>query len=449
MKRLLQLIGMFTVIAALFVFDATAQWTVQTSGTTQRIRSIKPISAQVAWACAYAGTVLRTVNGGTTWQAKNTPDATFDNYSMDAIDSTTAWVFATSSSAGNTGEVRIYKTTNGGTSWTQVYTNPDSWSDAIKFFDANNGIAVGDPNVATKKTMVIVTTSNGGSTWTPVSAANIPAVDSVNDEVGVTNGMDFAGNSAFIITYGNSSTIQPRVLKSTDKGLTWTISPKIALDNSYGFAMKDVNVGIISNINSGSVARTTNGWATADSNLVLAGVYGLRAVDFIPGSSNTAVLVGGPTGTGIAAVSKDGGKTWTQMTVPTGVPRLMAVQFLNGTTGWAAGYTGAIIKYTGADLATAVEDTKNTVPTGFALDQNYPNPFNPTTKISYSVPKASFVELKVYDLLGRAVATLVNSEQTVGTHSVSFDAKGLSSGVYMYTMKAGDFTSTKSLVLVK
>jgi hypothetical protein len=89
------------------------------------------------------------------------------------------------------------------------------------------------------------------------------------------------------------------------------------------------------------------------------------------------------------------------------------------------------------------------VPGQFSLSQNYPNPFNPTTTIQFNMPKAGNVEIKVFDILGREVATLVNEFKPVGVHSVNFNASNLSSGVYFYTMKSADFTITKKMLLVK
>ena len=85
----------------------------------------------------------------------------------------------------------------------------------------------------------------------------------------------------------------------------------------------------------------------------------------------------------------------------------------------------------------------------FALDQNYPNPFNPTTSISYRIPEASNVVIKVYDVMGTEVATLVNGKQEAGNHSIAFEAAKLSSGSYIYTIKAGNFTATKKMILMK
>jgi hypothetical protein len=89
------------------------------------------------------------------------------------------------------------------------------------------------------------------------------------------------------------------------------------------------------------------------------------------------------------------------------------------------------------------------VPGEYSLLQNYPNPFNPTTEIGYNVPATGYVTLKVYDLLGREVATLVNEQKVPGSYSAKFDASGLGSGVYLYRLRAGDFVATKRLVLLK
>lgn len=88
-------------------------------------------------------------------------------------------------------------------------------------------------------------------------------------------------------------------------------------------------------------------------------------------------------------------------------------------------------------------------PQTLELAQNYPNPFNPTTRIVYQIPKASEVKLKVYDMLGREVETLVSGVQQAGRYEVIFNASRLASGVYFYRLKAGSFIETKKMLLVK
>ena len=89
------------------------------------------------------------------------------------------------------------------------------------------------------------------------------------------------------------------------------------------------------------------------------------------------------------------------------------------------------------------------LPKEFALHQNYPNPFNPITTIEFSLPESRLVRLEVFDIVGRNVSTLINTQKEAGFHSVQFNGSGLSSGVYLYRIQAGDFVQVKKLLLVK
>jgi hypothetical protein len=91
----------------------------------------------------------------------------------------------------------------------------------------------------------------------------------------------------------------------------------------------------------------------------------------------------------------------------------------------------------------------NTIADNYSLSQNYPNPFNPSTTIKFSIPKSEYVSLKIYDIMGKEIATLVNSQLNMGSYSVDFNAKNLSSGVYFYKLISGDFTEVKRMTLVK
>ncbi|MEI6053360.1 MAG: T9SS type A sorting domain-containing protein, partial [Opitutaceae bacterium] len=114
----------------------------------------------------------------------------------------------------------------------------------------------------------------------------------------------------------------------------------------------------------------------------------------------------------------------------------------------SVGAYGTLI-YSFADgSGTAVAERAN-VPKEFALRQNYPNPFNPSTTIRYSLARQSHVELTVFDMLGREVSTLVSAEQSAGEYHVQVDGSTIPSGVYIYTMKAGDFRESKKFLLLK
>ncbi|MGA8263209.1 MAG: phospholipase D-like domain-containing protein, partial [Ignavibacteriaceae bacterium] len=102
----------------------------------------------------------------------------------------------------------------------------------------------------------------------------------------------------------------------------------------------------------------------------------------------------------------------------------------------------------GADVISDVKDDSK-APTTFKLMQNYPNPFNPSTVITYSIPKESHVTLTVFNILGQQIKTLVDQEKSTGTYKVNFDGSGLSSGVYFYCVRAGDYFRVRKMLLLK
>ena len=134
----------------------------------------------------------------------------------------------------------------------------------------------------------------------------------------------------------------------------------------------------------------------------------------------------------------------------------LTFKFVSNNNGAVSGGWAAVISTIHDTTSVGVENDKTKIPTVFGLDQNYPNPFNPATTINYSVPKAALVTIKVYDILGKEVATLVNEQKTAGNYEVQFDANRLSSGVYFYRMQANpsaglgqSFVQTKKLLLMK
>jgi len=127
------------------------------------------------------------------------------------------------------------------------------------------------------------------------------------------------------------------------------------------------------------------------------------------------------------------------LVVSQGVPGVLRIDPVTGDRSYASGGT-----------PTAVEDQSGSNnPQEFSLGQNYPNPFNPSTTIKYQIPESGFVTLKVYDVLGKEVATLVNSEQQAGSYTTNFNALNLTSGIYLYTIKVNDYVAVKKMMLLK
>ena len=127
---------------------------------------------------------------------------------------------------------------------------------------------------------------------------------------------------------------------------------------------------------------------------------------------------------------------------------LFSVQFTDETTCYVSGGGGTILKSIDVGV-TFISDERNGRINKWCLSYNYPNPFNPTTTIKYEIPELSFVTLKVYDVLGKEIATLVNEEKAAGIYELEFNAAGLPSGIYFYQLKAGSFNQIKKMALMK
>ena len=120
------------------------------------------------------------------------------------------------------------------------------------------------------------------------------------------------------------------------------------------------------------------------------------------------------------------------------------------STGWVVGENGSILKTTeGTTRVTPPANKTALSPSGYRLDQNYPNPFNPETAIRFSIPQKDHVTLKIFDLLGREVATLVNGPREAGTFQILYHAGNLPSGIYFYRLEATEFVQTRKFIIQK
>ena len=130
---------------------------------------------------------------------------------------------------------------------------------------------------------------------------------------------------------------------------------------------------------------------------------------------------------------------------PNGIWTLKIIDLVTGNTGTLEAW-GLKIYF---DAATDVEFDYTYIPDHYEVYQNYPNPFNPTTTIIWQMSKAGLVTLKIFDVLGSEVTTLVNEELPTGKHEAAFNASRLSSGVYFYRLRAGEYTAVKKMLLIK
>ena len=130
------------------------------------------------------------------------------------------------------------------------------------------------------------------------------------------------------------------------------------------------------------------------------------------------------------------------LTAPSAGTYTVNAGYKNPSKEW--GSTSAVITVTGVD-----EELIGLKPESFALYTNYPNPFNPATKIRYAIAQTAFTTLRVYSILGKEIATLVNQEKTPGVYELNFDGSDIPSGTYIYKLQAGDYTKTKKMLLLK
>ena len=338
MKRLVAVLVLSATVVA-----AQGTWTPLASGVTVTFRGVSAVSAEVVWVSGSRGTVLRSLDGGETWQNVSPQGlSTLDFRDIDAIDRQTAYIL----SIGNGNASRILKTTDGGSTWTQMFLNPaeDGFFDAMSFWDEDHGIAFSD---SAKGLFFIITTEDGGRTWTRLGGLP-PALD--NEGAFAASGTNVAIWGDRHVWIGTGAAARARVLRSSDRGKTWAIAdtpiPAGPSAGIYSIAFRDALHGIVvggdyskEDLAADNVAVTDDGgktWRLAP------GVGGFRSVvTYFPAPSGPSILALGPSG---ADISKDDGRTW--IPSPTPARGLHTFSFARGTAvGFAAGGRGQIAKF--------------------------------------------------------------------------------------------------------
>jgi hypothetical protein len=234
------------------------------------------------------------------------------------------------------------------------------------------------------------------------------------------------------------------ILRTSNGGSSWFSQVSGITKNLFGVSFLDLNNGLVVG-EDGTILKTVDGgnnW-TLHSSGITETLYDIDFKDLI-----NATAVGR---LGLILRTTDGGVNWDLR--PSGTTSfLYGVSFSDINNGTAVGFNGTILRTTNGGVTFIEEEYSTQSPTEFILSQNYPNPFNPSTTISWQSPVGSHQTLKVFDVLGNEVATLINEYREAGKHSVNFDASRLSSGVYFYKIQAEDIDSyieTKKMLLLK
>lgn len=260
--------------------------------------------------------------------------------------------------------------------------------------------------------------------------------------------IDFGTAQRVIFFYSITGPAQRRVARSDDGGINWNTS--YLGDNNYihSLRMYDGNYGIGAgnDASGGAVFVTKDGGATWQKYVKSMNIQ--SAVAFVK-NSPAEVFIGC---SGQLWYSADSGKTWSRQSFPnTGIKDIV---FTNQSNGWLCTSNGDV--YWTDNKGTPVVSAKSEVklPVEYVLYQNYPNPFNPSTRINFSLPARSSVSLKIFDMLGREINTIVNQELGAGYHSFAWNGDDymgnkVSAGIYLYSMRADNFTFTRKMLLLK
>ncbi|MFZ5518084.1 MAG: YCF48-related protein [Candidatus Zhuqueibacterota bacterium] len=458
------------------------QWTPVSAPYGYQNTDIHFADSKTGWVCQSGGTIMKTSNGGLSWSKIST--ATTKTFlGLFFIDARTGWavgggsvsriIFKTNDSGNvwsqqtvsdgsalmdvffidaNTGWTvgmngAIFKTTDGGNTWLQQNSGSTDWLECVYFIDANNGFVGGSNG--------ILKTSNGGTTWTfdDVGAGwidDIFFVDPYNGfAVGATGstlskGIDGSGD---IDVSGGSA----KTWITTDGGATWDETvPSVGgwllrscfTDRNSGWAVSTVGTIVKysnslplpaapSNLIVNSIAdnKIKLGWSDNSTN---EDGYQLFRSDGISGAFRLIKSIGADTTDHMDSTVTKGTTYWYRIRAYNAIGNSAYSMEESATAGTISSVTN-----------------ENDIVTRFALKQNYPNPFNPSTVIQYSIPKASQVELAVFDLLGRKLKVIVTGKQEAGIYYIKFDSQNLPAGLYFYRLRTGEFCETKKMVVVK
>ena len=440
-----------------FRLRSALPWVAQNSGlgTTTPVAEVRldAVSNSVCWGIhgINSNRYIRTTDGGANWSVAVIPNApsAWRCAGIEALDANTAWILMQDPSLATSGGV--FKTTDGGVSWTHqstAFTDSGGRPRMIHFFDANVGLCVGFPNGGNWE---IYRTTNGGELWSQVPHAAIPPP--LPGEI--TFYLKSAFGKSFWFSSSDVGLTTWGLYRTTDRGLTWTRRNPGGVV-TFGSFRDSVN-GIAERfVPSLHLLRTSDGGDTWIQDSTAPPAF-QGFLTYVPGTRQAYVLSGFLTSGGGelgSAYSKDAAANWF---IVDRTRQYGLASFASPYAGWSAGDSGVVYKWTGRlledSISTSVREI-TTIAEGFRLEQNYPNPFNPSTRIQFSIAPGNGrsgerVTLKVYNVLGREVQTLVNENLHAGSYEITFDASGLASGVYFYRLQVGEFTQTKRLLLLR
>ena len=385
------------------------------SGVNEHAIKFDPVNTQNAFLVGENGVIMKSTDNGLTWNQK-TSGVTNILYGVTIVDGNTSFA------VGENGI--ILKTNDGGNTWNLINTGATETLRDIEVSTAGYIMACGDNGI-------VITSNDLFARWnvTHITSSNLNQILALpNNE---------------LVVVGDNSTC----LKSYDGYLWQQVMVTNEPTNFKGVAgMDELHLWILTAGRKMYFPVNQVEWSAQN-----APSGTLNAIHFF--NLNDGIIVGD---NGLILKSTDGGLTWNQPKIqnPT-TNNLLDISFSSLNDGITVGDLGANLYSTdgGSTWQGQAPSHFKTPIFSAALFQNYPNPFNPSTNISYILPFSSSVTLKIYDMLGREVKTLVNEMQSPGNHNYTFDASNLSSGIYYYVLKASNGTNqiskTMKMILTK
>lgn len=373
--------------------------------------------------------ILKTTNGGDNWEINytfNTPNSNWSFIKIGFINSNTGFAFSWT---------EMFKTTNGGSNWDMITNN--LYPNDIAIINKDTILAVKDSGFDGG----VYRSTDGGYNfqfiWGPTGINMPKSIYMYNSKFG------------FHIVEGSNG-----LRRTTDGGFSWTT---IQNELCVAIQMFDTLVGWKSY---GDIRKTTNGGLTWFSqNTPTFSWTEYRGLSIV--NKDTVWAVGpsiylNNTAYAPLLITTNGGTTWGYQIADSLSDQYRYINFINRKYGWAFPAfvrTNEIHTRIGGNDTTFFTDVNSNVseiPNGFELFQNYPNPFNQMTNIKYQITNKSFIILKIFDITGKEITTLINEEKQTGIYSVRFDSGILSSGIYFYQMIVdGKTIDVKKMVLVR
>ncbi|KXK54258.1 MAG: Aminopeptidase N [Chlorobi bacterium OLB5] len=440
MKRIL-----FTSILTLLLNNfISAQWIEQQSGVTSQLNAVSSPAPPVfnqGWICGNNGVVLRTTNNGNNWaNVSSGIPVNIDLFSIRAVNS--QMVFT--SGKNPSGTSFIFRTTNSGLNWSVVHTQTNITNYGFAEIYGTYYLIASPLNSRWQ----IWRSTNSGVSW---DSAGLYLPQS-GSETGFINSVYSLEEK---IWFGTNNS---RIYRSFWGG-NWQALSTVPLVNSRSVVFQyllteAVGSGICGDIN---IIKSTN----LGSNWLPLNTAGNG---FVSGTACHPGLIGKFWYTKNQFIyTNSASDTFAlQYTAPAGNYTHIGANYLGSAAVWAVRDNGGISKYTGE---IGIQTISTEIPELFSLSQNYPNPFNPSTIIRFQIPLLSttplgrgvsgeagrgvFTLLKVYDILGNDITTLLNQQLSPGTYSIDWDGSNYPSGLYFYTLRSGDYTETKKMILLK